>query len=76
MNQKFFRYIRIAAFVTLFCVCGVTDFALAAGNDWQSLVNKHAILNKQGDHKRALEVAHKALELLTSSTLKPEHVFY
>jgi tetratricopeptide (TPR) repeat protein len=57
------KYMRIGILAALFYVCTVTNFAFAASSDWQTLVDEHASLVKQGKHERALEAARKALQL-------------
>ncbi len=66
MKQVFFRFIRFAALTTLLCVCAMPEFALAASENWQALVNEYATLKEQGQYERAFEVGQKALALAES----------
>ena len=63
MKQFFSRHLTVAALVLLLCAYAVPDFAMAAGSDWQALVDEHAALTKRGQHERALDAAHRALAL-------------
>jgi CHAT domain-containing protein len=72
MKQILSRCIGIAALTMLLCLYVAPDLALAAGKGWQTLVDEHAALTKQGQHKRALEVAQEMLTLAEADPNKDQ----
>lgn len=63
IKDVFSQCMRTAAVVAMLCMYLMPSGASAANLGWQGLVDEHAALMKQGQHERALEVAHKALAM-------------